>query len=401
MATAQTSDDRIERQFGAWDRDGNHELTKDEFHRGPRLFAVIDQDGNNAVTIEEINEYFAQNRENIAPANPNSEPSESIGEFADAMPLTIESCRRAASYSERATGHAVLVMLDGKIVYEKYTNGWNADTPHRLASGTKSFAGAVAVVAVEDGLLTLDEKVSDTLIKWKDDERLSKITIRDLLTLTSGIAPGENSQVLPYVQAIQTSAIDDPGNKFRYGPNAFQIFGAIIGSKLAEKNPGDSEDYLAYLRRRVLSRIDMTAKPWRRTPNGDPHVPSGAFVTAREWAKYGRMLCQGGIYDDEPVLDSEIIQELTKGSDVNPRYGVTFWLGVNEGTRVGDNRSRGLQGRRLNEIKIPEDMFMAAGAGKQRLYVIPSLDLVAVRMGETEGQRFRDDLFLKLLLNKE
>lgn len=76
--------------------------------------------------------------------------------------------RTAADYSRAAKGVAVLVMKRGEIVFEDYAPGWE-NKPHLLASGTKSFSGVMASCAVEDGLLRLDEKLSDTIVEWKDD----------------------------------------------------------------------------------------------------------------------------------------------------------------------------------------------------------------------------------------
>jgi CubicO group peptidase (beta-lactamase class C family) len=96
---------------------------------------------------------------------------------------------RAAAYSEEHAGRAVLVMKDGAVIFERYANGWSAERPHALASGTKSFAGIVAAAAVSDGLVKLDELVVDTLVEWKDDPRTTRMTVRNLLDLSSGLEP--------------------------------------------------------------------------------------------------------------------------------------------------------------------------------------------------------------------
>jgi CubicO group peptidase (beta-lactamase class C family) len=77
-----------------------------------------------------------------------------------------------------------------KLLFERYDNGWSRNLPHPLASGSKSFVGVLAMMAVEDGLLSLDEKAADTLTEWKDDPRKSRITVRQLLNLSSGLSPG-------------------------------------------------------------------------------------------------------------------------------------------------------------------------------------------------------------------
>ena len=134
----------------------------------------------------------------------------------------------AADYSARHGGRAVLIERDGTNVFERYDNGWKAERPHPLASGTKSFTGVLAMMAVQDGLLTLDEKAADTLTEWKDDPRKSRITVRQLLQLSSGLTPGDRelggrggSLLLGWAATARAKrlGLDDnapqPDNKFR------------------------------------------------------------------------------------------------------------------------------------------------------------------------------------------
>jgi CubicO group peptidase (beta-lactamase class C family) len=126
-----------------------------------------------------------------------------LGQNRVAEPFTADSLRAAADYLKERNGHAMLVYHRDQLVFEEYFNGWSADQPHRLASGTKSFSGAMLTAAVEDGLLTLDEKVVDTIAEWKDDPRKSQVTIRHLLSLTSGIVPGSTREASPsYARSV-------------------------------------------------------------------------------------------------------------------------------------------------------------------------------------------------------
>ena len=99
--------------------------------------------------------------------------------------------QRAADYSAGMGGRAVLILLDGVPIFERYDRDWKDNRPHPLASGTKSFAGVVAAAAVEDGLLAWDELASDTITQWKDHPLKSRITVRQLLNLSSGLDPAE------------------------------------------------------------------------------------------------------------------------------------------------------------------------------------------------------------------
>lgn len=313
--------------------------------------------------------------------------------------------REAAAYSTIRNGFAVLVQIDGVIVFEDYhreirisplLNPGAPDKPHRLASGTKSFWGAAAAAAVMDGLFTFDEKVSDTIMEWKNDPRKSTITVRQLLALTSGIEAGAPKEPLPlYSEALAAKASHEPGVFFQYGGVPFQVFGEFMKRKLAPTG----ESPVDYLTRRILRPIGLNAAEWRYDKEGNPHMPSGAFLTAREWAKFGRFILNKGQWEGRTIIDATILKECFKGSETNPAYGLTFWLNK-QGTIVrGGNWSPVPYKPILPEL-LP-DLIMAMGHGKQRLYIIPSRNMVIVRFGESENLFWKDSEFLRLLLGEE
>lgn len=182
-----------------------------------------------------------------------------ISDDRTAEPFSADSLRSAADYLKDRNGHAMLVYHRDKLVFEEYFNGWSADKPHRLASGTKSFSCAMLAAAIEDGLLKLDEKVAHTIIEWKDDRRMSQITIRQLLSLTSGIYGGSTREPSPsYARAVSIAGAKFwPGERFQYGPIPYQVFGELMRRKLAQRN----ESVEAYLKRRILDPIGL--KPSR------------------------------------------------------------------------------------------------------------------------------------------
>src|SRR5690606_30130146 len=103
---------------------------------------------------------------------------------APAGAQTERQARAAAEYAAEHDGHAVVVMVDGRIVVEEYQNGYTAGEPHDLYSGTKRFWGQAVAAMIEGGLVTsLDEPVSRTITEWRSDPRRSRITIRQLTDL--------------------------------------------------------------------------------------------------------------------------------------------------------------------------------------------------------------------------
>jgi CubicO group peptidase (beta-lactamase class C family) len=289
-------------------------------------------------------------------------------------PFTAESLRAGADYLKGRNGHAMLVYHRDQLVFEEYFNGWSADQPHRLASGTKSFSGAMLAAAVEDGLLTLDEKVVATITEWKDDPRKSQVTIRHLLSLTSGIVPGSTREASPsYARSVAIAGAKFwPGQRFQYGPIPYQIFGELMHRKLARK----SESVEAYMKRRVLNPIGLKLPRWVKDEDGNVHLPNGMSMTAREWAKFGKLILHQGKWDGREIVPWGVLKECFVGTGANPYYGITFWL-----------KGGG---------PAPDDMVAARGQGSQMLYIIPSLELVVVQFAETE--QFDQTTFLRRLL---
>ncbi len=306
----------------------------------------------------------------------------------------------AAEYSRANKGVSVLVIKGDKVVFEDYQNGSTANTPNFLASGTKSFTGVILAASIEDKLVSgFDEKVADTITEWRSDKRRSQITIRQLLSLTSGIDAGQIGLVPSYQEAIESQAAFDAGKHFEYGPAPFQIFGELMTRKLKPKN----ETVMAYLKRRILDPIGLEVAFWRMK-DGQPMLPQGASLTAREWAKFGLFLKNGGRWNGKQIVNKKLLDELIKGSEANPAYGLTFWL-----NRQGkDPRGRPNTRNVMTEISDNglidglDDLYMAAGAGNQRLYIIPSLDMVVVRQGKFgswDDREFLSRLILGKLAN--
>jgi len=285
------------------------------------------------------------------------------------------NCAAAAAYSAAHEGASFLVLRNGATVCEDYPNGGAVDQAHVLASGTKSFTGLIAAAATQDGFLRLDELVSDTLPEWKSEPRKARVTIRQLLSLSSGLDPSETGAPPSYSVAIALPMKYEPNTKFEYGPAAFQVFGAVMKRKLAVR--GQSADAQAYLQRRILDPIGVKPARWARTVEGDPTMPSGAALTARDWAKVGEFVRAGGRVDGKPLVDPGVFAELFKSCATNPGYGISWWLPAEKGLIAS-------QGEVSNDSfdGLPQDTRMAAGAGFQRLYVIPSLGLTIVRQAE-------------------
>ncbi|MCC6323147.1 MAG: serine hydrolase [Phycisphaerales bacterium] len=369
----------------------------------------------------------------------------------------------AADYSAEHSGRAVLVMHAGRVVFERYDHGWNADRPHPLASGTKSFTGVLAMFAVQDGLLTLDEKACDTITEWKTDPLKSQITIRHLLTLSSGLDPSdaelggrgggkllgegaanrakrlerENKPQADdvFAGAIAAPMLSKPGEKFRYGPSHFYAFGELLERKLRATESITQKTVLDYMHARLFDPIGLKVAWFGKDSAGHPNLPGGCLLTAREWIKFGEFVRLNGSWpqadgSSKQLLKPDLLAECFKPSATNKSYGLTWWLrnaeaggegatSIADSGRAADGKDEApaerkslrdrladrLRERELNRQNRPMTapggkkvtVHMAAGLGKQRLYILPEYDLVVVRFAEATraGQSFDDREFLK------
>jgi len=303
-----------------------------------------------------------------------------------------ERYRLAAECSRENRGVSMLVMKGDKVVFEDAALEFVKEMPWMLASGTKSFVGVMCAAAIDDKLVSgYDEKVADTITEWKGDPRKSKVTIRQLLSLTSGIDAGQIAVVPTYADSIASPATYEPGTHFEYGPVPFQIFGEVMTRKLKSKD----ETVKTYLKRRILDPIGLNISHWRAFDD-QPMLPQGLMLRASEWAKFGVLLRDRGKWKGKQIVSAKLLDDLLIGSKANPAYGLTFWLNADGIGPSGTSRP-GISGD-IGTKKVSEtlDVYMAAGAGNQRLYIIPSQDMVVVRFGIFGG--FADRVFISKLM---
>lgn len=310
--------------------------------------------------------------------------------------------REACDYSAKMDGVSCLVMVQGRIIHESYAGVVSPERVWGLASGTKSLTGVAAAAAVQDGLFQLDDKVSDILTEWKNDGR-KDITIRQLLSLTSGLKtarPGLGSLRIDYAEAVALPLEYPPGTHFAYGQAPFQVFATMMERRL------NGEKYQAYLQRRFLNALEINLEVRGRVlDRGDPNWGGGAVLSARDWAKFGEFVRQGGKWNGNQLVDPDALAQNFLGSPAHGGYGLTWWLKPSKGATVplSGTTENATDFYRGGADGLPVSVvWMAAGAGKQRMFVLPERNMVAVRqtsrmlLGERSG--FSDVEFLRLLI---
>ena len=302
----------------------------------------------------------------------------------------------AAEYSARHRGVSFLAIQDGRTLVEQ-----NAKTPHKIYSGTKAFWDLTALAAAEDGLLNLDERVAETITSWRNDPRKAQMTIRQLLDFDSGLEPQfflhETQSGDRDAAAMRARAVAEPGRAFIYGPAALQVFHQVLKEKLR----GDSPTH--YLERRVLHRLGLGSQRYLADRAGNPLLASGWIMTAKQWAKLGQLVLANGA----PVISRNSLEQCWRGTTANRAFSLGWW-----------NNRAAPNGREFDFEQMlipkwqnqdwhdaclcrdaPDDLVACIGSEGQRLYVIPSLQLIVVR--QANGGSFSDAHFLRLLLGRQ
>ena len=319
-----------------------------------------------------------------------------------ATPPTPAQIEAARNYNAAAGGQTYIVMYDGQIIAESYANGGSVSRRQLLASATKGLTGMVGAMAASDGIINLDEPVAlNAITEWQGDPQKSLITYRHLLTMSSGLR--ELNNLTSWTDYLAAPVDYPAGTVFVYSgdPN---IFGLALQRRLG----GESVE--AYMNRRLFTPLGMTSIRWSSGSftDGNPNLSGGAFVTAVDWAKFGKFVLQmkTGDWTGPSLVSQPYFDQLFQSNPSHPAYGFYWWLNQEVAPPLATIIDANNQNQYRNQIepivnnpRVPEDFVMAAGAYEQRLYVIASMNLVVIRNGpQAAAGQFDDSDFLDLLL---
>lgn len=283
----------------------------------------------------------------------------------------------ALAFAESKDSTAVMILQGGRIVVERYWQGWDLHRSEGIFSASKSVTSFLIGLLVQDGALRLDDPVSRHLGSgWTtapaDKEAL--ITVRHLLTMTSGL-----SEALAYEA--------DAGTTWYYNTSAYHELFRVI-----EAAAGMSRDQFA--QRRLHDPIGMQDAAWR---------PQRLNASARDMARFGLLVLADGRWDGTPILDHPTyLAEATRPSQsLNPSYGYLWWLNGQSGFVLPGPSPRLTAGPLMPDA--PADLVAALGAGDKKIYVVPSRGLVVVRHGGPTGDPALaassfDNVFWRMLL---
>jgi CubicO group peptidase (beta-lactamase class C family) len=289
----------------------------------------------------------------------------------------------AESYAAQTHSVALLVFHRGALRYEKYWPGFDRNTITDPFSAHKTVMGLLVGAAVADGYIgSIDEPAAKYLVEWAADDRRT-ITIRQLLQMSSGLETPRfgtwtglsitlGSQLGRTVLALPL--VKQPGTDFQYSNASSQLVGIILERATGKR-------YAQYLSERLWSRLGApTAHVWLDREGGLARTFCCLYTTARGWLRVGRLILERGRVGSEQVVPAEWIREMTTPAPTNPNYGLHIWLGSPPGQqrRYNDKTVKAFH----SEPFAVEDMIYIDGFGGQRVYIVPSRELIIVRTGE-------------------
>lgn len=256
------------------------------------------------------------------------------------------------------------IILDwGRMQQKTRLNTWSV---------SKSFVSVAVGIAMDEGLIQLDEKICDSFKEYLPDhpsENLTGLTVRHLLTMTTG-----------FEHALFFS--DDPDRyitedwiayffhqEFPYQPGErflYCNFNTYMLACLIEKKAG--MDILEYLKPRLFTPLKIFSPDWTRCPKGHIHAANGLYLTIDDFGNFGQMLLDGGVFEGKRIVSKAYLDMATRlqvEEEWEVPYGFQFWLNK-------------------------DNSFRADGKYGQYIVVLPEKDMVVAVQGLSDGEVFEE-----------
>ena len=268
---------------------------------------------------------------------------------------------------------AFILLKNGRIVLEKYFGTFNQNENHAWNSAGKTLTAMTAGIAQEEGFLNLNDSTTDYLgVGWTSltQEQENSITIRNQLTMTTGLDYNVDDTFCTDPECLQFKNI--PNDFWFYHNAPYTLLDKVITNAVGE-------DFEAYFSSKIQSKIGMQGA-WVQLGYNNVY-----FSNARSMARFGILNLNKGVWENETILsDTSFIEAMTTSSQtMNPSYGYLYWLNGKESFRVPGSEIQ-FNGKLIPNA--PDDLYAGLGKNDQKLYVVPSEELVVVRLGDDAGE---------------
>lgn len=316
-----------------------------------------------------------------------------------AAPLGPESFTAVDRILFDGTTHTegAVIMVDGKIVYERYAAGYDASKRHLSYSVSKTVGSALLGIAVRDKLVSLDASVCDYVkVSEGASPSLCETKVADLVHMTSGLAWDENYENPTTSNALQMLYGDEadmglyaakqprsaPANTvWNYSSGESNLLARVIKVALGSK------DMRSWAKEKLFDPAKLTSVIFESDRSGTLTFATGAFMTPRDMARFGQLYLDGGTLDGVEVLPASWVEFSRKpappvavprkktGESLATRggsYGASFWLNAATSDAPTDT---------FLYPTAPRETYCAQGYWGQRICVVPTSKMVLVRVG--------------------
>lgn len=306
-----------------------------------------------------------------------------------ALNKTVASAFEEPGEEKNRRTRAIVVVYDGAIIAEQYAPGFTASSPQMGWSMSKSITNALIGVLVKRGKLSLDDPAP--IAAWKEDER-KNITLNDLMHMSSGLTWEENyggpsgaTNMLfkkkdMGLYAAEAPYGSKPGSVFQYSSGTTNIL-----SRIVRETVGD-EMYYRFPYEELFYKIGIYNMVMEPDAGGTFVGSSYSYAPARDWARFGLLYLNNGVWSGEQVLPEGWVRYTSTPAPAAQRgeYGAQFWM--NAGA-PGNPASRFYP-------DVPTDLYWADGFEGQNVFIIPSKKLVVVKLSLSQGNYLDDNVFL-------
>ena len=293
---------------------------------------------------------------------------------------------KAFSNNDIKKTRAVLVIHKDQIIAEKYDDGFDKNSKILGWSMTKSITSTIYGILQSQGKLTINDKAS--IDSWQNDQR-ANITLNDLLHMNSGLAWNEDYNTISDVSKMLFLANDmskaqeikeltgTTNESWNYSSGTSNLLSGML-----RKYFENHQEYLDFWYSSLIDKIGMHSMLIETDLSGNYVGSSYGWATPRDWAKFGLLYLHRGNWNGEQIFDESWVDYVsTPTATSNGEYGGHFWL--NAGGIYPD---------------VSKDLFSANGYQGQRVFIIPSKELVIVRMGLAENPSFDFNEFLREII---
>ena len=284
-----------------------------------------------------------------------------------------------AAADQKLNIQSVMVLQHGKVVYEKWQNGGEPGKPHILNSVSKTFTSAAVGLAINEGLLSLDDKLVSFFpddLPASPSENLKKITIRHLLTMNCGhdSEPSRKKEGDTWVRTFLAWPVNqEPGTYYCYNSMGTYMLSAIVQKVTGQK-------VVDYLQPRLFDPLGIDAPHWDESPEGINCGGWGLYLKTEDLAKMGQLLLQKGKWNGKQVLPAEYVAEASRAQVPCQPSGVKPSQLAERGLTA--ESSDWVQGYGYQMWRCRHNAFRADGAGGQYIIVIPEKDAVVVNTAD-------------------